>query len=420
MQVGVHVLLVKSGGHLRDYAAYRTASSAESFRLSASALLAALHLGFIPRVDADICALVAGVCSAVASGHGFFKQKLRSAARARAAAKRLADANEGSGVLSTAQLLRQFSVAPTVREFETYGRNHKWKLKSGSAGDEVPVKYGAAMYELGEDAGPMRAALYGMALFRPDQQLPANSLLPKAARDLKGFFRLVPGKVRDSLPWLVVVLFSDYWLSQGPPFWAAAALLQFDTYLRPGEVLAHEKGHVLSPVRNAGVACRRWGLAVCPATELSTTKSGSQHDTLFVGVTGWFWVVGLLRTLHSRCAAPENSFFGGVQLQRYEQGFHDDSSTLGLQRLHAVPHSVRHAGPSEGAFHKRADLAAIQKRGRWGSPKSVVLYEKGAKLLRQLSFVPEHLLKKASSLEFQLPCRVADVFSGTSPALPTQ
>ena len=168
----------------------------------------------------------------------------------------------------------------------------------------------------------------------------------------------------------------------------------------------------MSPVRNAGVACRRWGLAVCPATELSTT--------LFVGVTGRFWVVGLLRTLHSRCAAPENSFFGGVQLQRYEQGLHDDSSTLGLQRLHAVPHSVRHAGPSEDAFHKRADLGGIQKRGCWGSPKSVVLYEKGAKLLRQLSFMPEHLLKKARSLEFQLPSHVADVFSGTSPALPTQ
>ena len=72
------------------------------------------------------------------------------------------------------------------------------------------------------------------------------------------------------------------------------------------------------------------------------------------------------------------------------------SVTGSLQRLHAVPHSVRHAGPSEDAFHKRADLAAIQKRGRWGSSKSVVRYEKGAKLLRQLSFVPERLLKKST------------------------
>ena len=66
-----------------------------------------------------------------------------------------------------------------------------------------------------------------------------------------------------------------------------------------------------------------------------------------------------------------------------------------------------HARPSEDALHKRADLAAIQKRGRWRSPKSVVRYLKGAKLLRQLSFVSEQLLKKARSLEFQLPlsCR---------------
>ena len=122
--------------------------------------------------------------------------------------------------------------------------------------------------------------------------------------------------------------------------------------------------------------------------------------TLFVG--GRFWAVG-----PAVCAAPEDSLFGGLQLQRYEQGFHDASSSLGLQRLHAVPHSVRHARPSEDALHKRADLAAIQKRGRWRSPKSVVRYLKGAKLLRQLSFVSEQLLKKARSLEFQLPlsCR---------------
>ena len=100
------------------------------------------------------------------------------------------------------------------------------------------------------------------------------------------------------------------------------------------------------------------GFAVCPATELGNTKSGSQNDTLFVDVAGRFWAGGLLRTLHSRCAAPEDSLSGGLQLQQYEQGFHDASTTLGLQRLRAVPHSVRHTGPSEDAFHKRADLAA--------------------------------------------------------------
>ena len=76
---------------------------------------------------------------------------------------------------------------------------------------------------------PCVLAIYGMALFRPDLQLPAKNPFPKAARALKGFFRLVPSKARDPLPWLVLVLFCDYWLSQGAPLLAAAALLQFDT-----------------------------------------------------------------------------------------------------------------------------------------------------------------------------------------------
>ena len=159
MQVGVHVLRVKIGGHLRDHAA---------------------HIGRKPQV---LC-----LCSPRGPAVTASTKKLRSAARARAAAKRLANAKEACGVVSTAQLLRQSSVTPAtlrayetgVREFETYARTHKWKLQSGSARDEALVKYGAAMYELGEDAGPMRAAICGMALFRPDLQLPAQSLFPNA------------------------------------------------------------------------------------------------------------------------------------------------------------------------------------------------------------------------------------------------
>ena len=152
----------------------------------------------------------------------------------------------------------------------------------------------AVMYELGEDASPMRAAIFDVALFRPDLLLPAKNPFPKATRALRSFSRLVPSKVLDPLPWLVLVLFCDYRLSQKVPLLAAAALLQFDTYLRPGETLAHKKGHVLSPVRNASVTYRRWRLAVCPATELGTTKSGSQDDTLFIGDAGRLGAVPVL------------------------------------------------------------------------------------------------------------------------------
>ena len=77
---------------------------------------------------------------------------LRSAARARAAAKRLANAKEACGALSTAQLLRQSSVAPTslrayetgVRGFETFALAHKWKLQSGSARGKPLLCHGQA------------------------------------------------------------------------------------------------------------------------------------------------------------------------------------------------------------------------------------------------------------------------------------
>ena len=53
-----HLLHVKSGGHLRDLAAYGTSSSAESSLFSAFTFLAALYHAFIPCPEVDFLTLV--------------------------------------------------------------------------------------------------------------------------------------------------------------------------------------------------------------------------------------------------------------------------------------------------------------------------------------------------------------------------
>ena len=252
----------------------------EFLALPALTFLAAFFHVFISCLDVDFFALAASDYSAVAHSDGFQEENAsrgprtsscktpgerQSGSRRPLYRAAFASVQRGAYYLSC---LRNW--CPRVR-IVCSDLTHKWKLQSGSAVDEALVKYGAIMYELGEDAGPLRAANYGVALFRPDLQFPAKNPLPKASRALKGFSRLVPSKASDPLPWLVLVLFCDYWLSQKMPLLAAAALLQFDTYFPPGETLALKKSHVLSPVRNAGVAHRRWELAVCPATELGTT-----------------------------------------------------------------------------------------------------------------------------------------------------
>ena len=70
-QVGVHVLHVKSGVHLCDGAAYRTTSSAQSFSISALALVAALYFAFVRCLVVGFFTLVAGGSSAVTYSHGF-------------------------------------------------------------------------------------------------------------------------------------------------------------------------------------------------------------------------------------------------------------------------------------------------------------------------------------------------------------
>ena len=54
------------------------------------------------------------------------------------------------------------------------------------------------MYELGEDAGSMRAAICcAWHSFGQIYRLPAKNPFPKATRVLRGFSRLVPSKARD-------------------------------------------------------------------------------------------------------------------------------------------------------------------------------------------------------------------------------
>ena len=81
------------------------------------------------------------------------------------------------------------------------------------------------------------------------------------------FFRLVPSKARDPLPWIVLVLFCDCWLSQETPLLAVAALLQFDTYHRPGEILALKKVMFCLQFVMLALRIAAGGLQFSPATD---------------------------------------------------------------------------------------------------------------------------------------------------------
>ena len=145
---------------------------------------------------------------------------------------------------------------------------------------------------------------------------------------------------------LVLVHFCDYWLSQEVPLKAAAALLQFDTYLRPGETLALKKGHVLSPVRRRRVSplgCLQFARPPNTALRNLALKMTLCSSASLAGFGLWvfcghYMLRHCMKPLKTQSSAGiVEPLFISLQLKATEK----ESSG-----------AVRHAGPSEDAFHK--------------------------------------------------------------------
>ena len=164
---------------------------------------------------------------------------------------------------------------------------------------------------------------------------------------------------------------------------ALAATLQWDTYMRPSEMLQLTETNVLRPAPRAGANyAGRWGPVLGDSTQGRRTKTGLTDAGVSVGFADRAWVRDVLAGLVKRASQGGRVF--RIDLPDYEAAFRRASKFLKLQCLSPCPHMVPHTGPSEDRMAGLASLAEIQQRGFWACHQSVARYEKHTKLLRQL------------------------------------
>ena len=260
--------------------------------------------------------------------------------------------------------------------------------------DHVLDKYLNRMFQDGAGASEARLCLYGIA-WHCRQPTRSPEVLPLAKMAMKGFTRLDPDKSKDPGPWETALIIAAHSLAHHPCGGdvAASILCQFDMYLRPSEMNAIKKQDVLPPRGRY----RSWSVIIAPSTELRTTKTLQQDDTLIIADTSKerAWLTAVIRALVHR-ATSDCSRLLQLDPQAVARLMKISAHRLGLEPLALTPHSWRHGGASVDAL-AGVDITTIQRRGRWQCISSVRRYEKHGKLLRQIHKLAPHHLQWASA-----------------------
>ena len=180
--------------------------------------------------------------------------------------------------------------------------------------------------------------------------------LPLAHASLDGYKREDPDISRDPCPWEVACLAALQVLEMPDPLAplaAAAILLCFDGYSRPGALCGLMCESLIS------LDQQRWCLIFFPANREERSKSRTQDDTIEIGVHGREWLRGVAKALDKVRRGPSKLF--GVSLPVFQRFFAQGLLRSGLKKLGYTPHCLRHGGASANA-HAGIDVCGIQLR----------------------------------------------------------
>eukprot|EP00435_Cladocopium_sp_Y103_P074179 s45_g47.t1 len=129
-----------------------------------------------------------------------------------------------------------------------------------------------------------------------------NYPLSKAAK--RGWGNLEPGASRDPCPFEVAWLIATDMLKRGLGYFAAAVVICFDTYLRPGKLCDLTLDNIVLPPRGVRSSYHFWTLLLAPQEFGIPTKVGEFNDSLVVGSSGREWVGTLIGRVYAKHSKP--------------------------------------------------------------------------------------------------------------------
>lgn len=205
--------------------------------------------------------------------------------------------------------------------------------------------------------------------------------LPRSWRAMRGFRKLTPGKSRKAMPLAVWAAIAAEITRTNHLRMAVFLLLSVSTYARPSELL---RARVFSLVRPVPGVARCWSLLLSPEEREERTKTGEFDTSLMLDST-WMteWISPILECLKKN--NPESPLWD-FDYTAYHRVFRDIVQKF---QLDMTPYMSRHSGPSIDRARNFRSQHEVQKRGQWKAQKSIMRYEKSARLAAQWESLPQ-------------------------------
>ncbi|CAK0852610.1 unnamed protein product, partial [Prorocentrum cordatum] len=209
--------------------------------------------------------------------------------------------------------------------------------------------------------------------------------LPRMARALQGWRRLVPPVTRAPAPWAAVAAIAVALVCMDQRRAALGVVLAADAYLRPGELLSLRTHHVAPAQPHAGGDCCFTSLALRPEEESVATKTKGFNDSILLDSPSRSHLGPLVERL--AISPPPMQLLFPWSGPAYNATFKEAAPLVGLASWELTPYILRHSGPSHDWLTKTRTLEAIKRRGRWVSDLSMRRYEKCSRGMRRLASI---------------------------------
>ena len=271
-------------------------------------------------------------------------------------------------------------------------------FSSHNAADKSMSIYFLELFEDGASFNVASYSLFGWITLKLVPHGVERDMMPLTRAALAAWKGSRVAKSRVGVPPEVIFRFAAFCTSHDLVEVGMIALLQYDLYARPSEVLMLKTRDLISPVRNL---CSKWGVIFGNSEFGERTKVGATDDAVFADSPHRAWCEKLLKRIHRLCTGRDQPVFV-TTLAAYEDACRKFSTAFKLPAGRFTPHVLRHSGPSFDIIHQHRSLQEIQVRGRWASPASVNRYRKPGRLLIQSASLPVVFQARSDCLNIAL------------------
>lgn len=240
-----------------------------------------------------------------------------------------------------------------LHKFHQFARQKKLSLRGFKNIDKAFEEFLNELFFTGTDLGD--ATKYLAALVDSEPGCSDKMSLPRSRRCLQGWHKLDPGQTRAPIPWELIALMVVSMWENNMLTSALLVLLMYDAYLRPGEALGVTIKDLVYPTANMPHHC----INLHPSAEAQSSKMGLSDETIVLDGVTLPWM-GQVLAKHKMSAKGLLLF--DTEYRHFKADWDLTLQNIGLPSSHAVPHQLRHSGPSVDMLKRCRTLMEIKAK----------------------------------------------------------